>query len=126
MTHIHISVRTAVYPCSILLYTIYPYKPIQPFYHILEEGFLHSLLENREIRLGTTFHRLQAHFSESASVECATHWYASTKDQRTHTEKVICNMVEPHLSFMLVDNHHIQEVHMNEEGAMDRLRDMLC
>ena len=124
MTHIHISIRTAIYPHSILLYTIYPHEPIKPFYHILEEGFLHTLLTDHEIRLGATFHALQAHFSESASVECAIHWYASTRDQRANNEKVICNMIEPHLSFMLVDDR-IQEVHMNEEGAMERLRDIL-
>ena len=125
MTRIHISVRTPVQQYSILLYTIYPRKPIPEstvnlFYETLDKGFLQPLQE-KMIQLETTFHDLQTLLSESATVDCATHWYACTRDVRAKTEQVMRNMTDVHLSFLIVDDDMLYDVHMNEEGSMDRL-----
>ena len=125
MTHIHISIRTPVCEHSILLYTIYPNNPITEsivhrLYETLDNGFLQPLQE-KMIQLETTFHDLQTLFSKSATVDCATHWYACTRDVRAKTEQVMRNMTDVHLSFLIVDDDMLYDVHMNEEGSMDRL-----
>lgn len=129
MPHIHVSIRTPVCEYSILLYTIYPNNPItestvRRLYEILDKGFLQPLQE-KMIQLETTFHNLYVLFSKSARVDCATHWYACTRDRRAHTERVIHNMMDVHLSFMLVNENGIQCLHMNEEGSMNRLIELL-
>ena len=123
--HIYVSIRTPVQEYSVLLYTIVPHGQLQPFYEILEKGLLQPLRKDRVVHLGTTYQSLQALFSKSAWVDYATHWFASTKDRQMNIEQVIRNMVDPHLSFMMVDHHVIREVHMNEEGAMERFHELL-
>ena len=129
MTHIYISIRTPVCEHSILLYTIYPNNPITEsivhrLYETLDNGFLPPLQE-KIIQLEPTFHNLQTLFSKSARVDYATHWYACTRDGRAHTEQVIRNMTDVHMSFMLVNENGIQCLHMNEEGSLDHLVKLL-
>jgi len=125
MTHIHISIRTPVQQHSILLYTVYPRKALSEsdvyrFYEFLEKRFLQPLQE-KVIQLEAVFQDLYTLFSEFMRTDYATHWHAVTKAVRAHTEKVICNMTDVHLSFMLVNGTEMQTVHMNEEDSMKRL-----
>ena len=124
MVHIHISIRTPVQQHSIILYTIYPLQPISEsvvhsLYDILEKGILQPLQEN-VMQLETTYQNLFDHLSEFIRVDYATHWHIVKKAVRAHTEKVIYNMTDRHLSFMKIDTEH-QVVHMNEEDSIKRL-----
>jgi hypothetical protein len=93
---------------------------VHHLYHALDNGFLKPLQE-KVIPLETVFQDLYTLFSESMRVDYATHWHSVTKAARAHTEKVICNMTDVHLSFRLINGTERKKVHMNEEDSMERL-----
>jgi hypothetical protein len=126
MVHIHVSIRTPIQPYGIILYTIYPCKPVSEsivrhFYEVLNKEFLQPLQENKVIPLESTYEKLFALFFDSIRVDYATHWFVGPRSWRAKTEKIMCSMTDMHFSFMLINGTEHSYVHMNEEDSMERL-----
>jgi hypothetical protein len=127
---LYISVWTSEPAFSLLLYTIQfehmLKEDVDEMVSIVEHDFLDPLIDQKTVRLKLTLRELEQYFNGRSMVDLATHWWRCASDVNVGSERTIINMKNPTISFDLVDNGVFTKVFMNEEGSLERLREMLA
>jgi len=127
---LYISVWTSDPAFSLLLYTIQfehmLKEDVDEMVSIVEHDFLDPLIDQKTVRLKLTLRELEQYFNGRLMVDLATHWWRCASDVNVGSERTIINMKNPTISFDLVDNSVFTKVFMNEEGSLERLREMLA
>ena len=127
---LYISVWTSDPAFSLLLYTIQfehmLKEDVDEMVSILEHDFLDPLIDQKTVRLKLTLRELEQYFNGRLMVDLATHWWRCASDVNVGSERTIINMKNPTISFDLVNNGVFTKVFMNEEGSLERLREMLA
>ena len=127
---LYISVWTSEPAFSLLLYMIQfehmLKEDVDEMVSIVEHDFLDPLIDQKTVRLKLTLRELEQYFNGRSMVDLATHWWRCASDVNVGSERTIINMKNPTISFDLVDNGVFTKVFMNEEGSLERLREMLA
>jgi hypothetical protein len=127
---LYISVWTSEPAFSLLLYMIQfehmLKEDVDEMVSIVEHDFLDPLIDQKTVRLKLTLRELEQYFNGRLMVDLATHWWRCASDVNVGSERTIINMKNPTISFDLVNNGVFTKVFMNEEGSLERLREMLA